>query len=100
MVGCFMGMGRSSRGGTWGRWFCRSRIRVGCIGGWVRGARGRGVDVSGTTGDLAWKQAPMISPAMFRELVMPRLRRVAEKVTKPWIVHSDGNIGPPLQDFF
>lgn len=59
---------------------------------------GMGIDAFVSTDDLAWKQGPMISPAMFRELVMPRLRRVAEKVTKPWIVHSDGNIGPLIED--
>ena len=40
----------------------------------------------------------MVSPALFRELMMPRFRRVAEKVTKPWIVHSDGNIVPLIED--
>jgi uroporphyrinogen decarboxylase len=57
-----------------------------------------GIDVLVTTDDLAWKQAPMISPALFHELVMPRFRRVAEKVTKPWIFHSDGNIIPLVDD--
>ncbi len=57
-----------------------------------------GIDVFLTTDDLAWKQAPMVSPALFRELMMPRFRRVAEKVTKPWIVHSDGNIVPLIED--
>ncbi len=59
---------------------------------------GMGIDVFVTTDDLAWKGAPMISPELFRELVMPRFRRVAEKVTKPWIFHSDGNIVPLIDD--
>ena len=58
-----------------------------------------GIDVFVSTDDLAWKQGPMISPAVFGELVMPRFRRVAEKVTKPWILHSDGNIVPLIEEF-
>lgn len=50
------------------------------------------IDVFVTTDDLAWKQGPMISPALFRELVLPRFRRVARQVTKPWIMHSDGDV--------
>jgi hypothetical protein len=57
-----------------------------------------GIDVFVTTDDLAWKQSPMISPELFRQLVMPRLRRIAGKVTKPWIVHSDGNVIPLIDD--
>ena len=34
---------------------------------------------------------------MFRELVMPRYRRLTEMVL-PWVVHSDGNIVPFLHD--
>jgi uroporphyrinogen-III decarboxylase len=56
------------------------------------------IDVFISTDDLAWKQGPMLSPTLFRELVMPRFRRVAEKVTKPWVMHSDGNIVPLIDD--
>ncbi len=59
---------------------------------------GMEIDVFVSTDDLAWTQGPMISPPMFRELVMPRLGRVAEKVTKPWIFHSDGNVGLLIED--
>jgi len=56
------------------------------------------IDVFVTTDDLAWKQGPMVSPALFRELLLPRFQRVAAKVTKPWILHSDGNIVPLIDD--
>jgi len=59
---------------------------------------GMEIDVFVSTDDLAWKQGPMISPAMFRELVMPRFRRVAEKVTKPWMIHSDGKVELLIED--
>jgi len=74
-----------------------------------------GIDVFVSTDDLAWKQGPMLSLDLFRELVMPRFRRVAaalakasasvgahrcapEQATKPWVMHSDGNIVPLIDD--
>jgi uroporphyrinogen decarboxylase len=48
--------------------------------------------------DLAWKQGPMFSPKMIRELFLPRMKRVAEKIKIPWIYHSDGNLLPILDD--
>jgi uroporphyrinogen decarboxylase len=41
----------------------------------------------------------LFSPSVFRELVLPRFRRVAEVLTLPWVVHSDGNV-LPFVDFF
>ena len=51
-----------------------------------------------STDDMAFNTAPYFSPKVFRELVLPRYRRVAEKVSIPWIIHSDGNILPFLDD--
>jgi len=65
----------------------------------ARRVAGLGFDVFITTDDLAFKTAPYFFPQLFRELVMPRYRRLAEVVTLPWIVHSDGNILPLLEDF-
>ncbi len=48
--------------------------------------------------DLAWKQGPMFSPKMIRELFLPRMKRVAERIKIPWIYHSDGNLLPILDD--
>lgn len=48
--------------------------------------------------DLAWKQGPLFSPKMFRELFLPRMKRAAEKINMPWIYHSDGNLLPILDD--
>jgi uroporphyrinogen decarboxylase len=50
--------------------------------------------------DLAWKQGPMFSPRMIRDLFLPRMKRVAEKIKIPWIYHSDGNLLPILDDLF
>lgn len=57
-----------------------------------------GFDVYATTDDMAFKSAPFFSPQVFHELVMPRYRRVAAEVTLPWVIHSDGNIMPFMDD--
>jgi uroporphyrinogen decarboxylase len=57
-----------------------------------------GFDVFVSTDDLAFKTGPFFSPAVFRDLALPRYQRVAEKITLPWIIHSDGNIMPFLAD--
>ena len=48
--------------------------------------------------DLAWKQGPMFSPKMIREIFLPRMKKVAERIKIPWIYHSDGNLLPILDD--
>ena len=48
--------------------------------------------------DLAWKQGPLFSPKTVRELFLPRMKKVAEKIKIPWIYHSDGNLFPILDD--
>jgi len=57
-----------------------------------------GFDVYVSTDDMAFKTAPFFSPAVFRDLVLPRYRKVARKITLPWIIHSDGNLMPFLKD--
>ena len=56
------------------------------------------IDVYVTTDDMAFKTGPFFSPRVFRELVMPRYRRLRQHVTKPWVIHSDGNLRPFLAD--
>lgn len=57
-----------------------------------------GFDVYVSTDDMAFKTAPFFSPNTFRDLVVPRYRRVAEHITLPWVAHSDGNVLPFLDD--
>lgn len=57
-----------------------------------------GFDAYVSTDDMAFKTAPFFSPKVFRELVLPRYQRVAKKITLPWIIHSDGNLRPFLED--
>ena len=48
--------------------------------------------------DLAFKTQPYVSPRLFKQVHMPRFRKVADNITKPWIFHSDGNVLPLLDD--
>ena len=57
-----------------------------------------GFDVFASTDDMAFKSAPFFSPSVFHDLVLPAYRRAAEKISLPWIIHSDGNILPFLDD--
>lgn len=57
-----------------------------------------GFDVFVSTDDMAFNSAPFFSPAVFREVVLPRYQHVAENITLPWVIHSDGNILPFLDD--
>jgi hypothetical protein len=57
-----------------------------------------GFDAYVTTDDMAFKTTTFFSPKVFRELVLPRYRRLREAVTLPWIIHSDGNMLPFMDD--
>lgn len=57
-----------------------------------------GFDAFVSTDDMAFKSAPFFSPAVFRDLVLPRFQHVAKKITLPWIIHSDGNLMPIMDD--
>jgi uroporphyrinogen decarboxylase len=57
-----------------------------------------GFDVFASTDDMAFNTAPFFSPAVFRELVLPWYARIAEKITLPWVIHSDGYILPFVDD--
>jgi uroporphyrinogen-III decarboxylase len=57
-----------------------------------------GFDVFASTDDMAFNTAPFFSPKVFHDLVLPRYRRLAKKVTLPWVIHTDGNIVPFLED--
>jgi len=56
-------------------------------------------DVFVSTDDMAFKTGTFFSPEIFHDLMLPRYRRVAEKITIPWVIHSDGNVMLFLDDF-
>jgi hypothetical protein len=49
-------------------------------------------DVFCMADDFAFNTGMMFSPDSFRELIVPHYRRIAEKISIPWVFHSDGNI--------
>jgi len=57
-----------------------------------------GVDFLWLGDDLAFKNGPMFSPQVFKKIILPRLKKATEKITCPWIFHSDGNILPLMDD--
>ncbi len=57
-----------------------------------------GFDVFVSTDDHAFKSGLFLSPAVWRDLIIPRYQRVARKITIPWIMHSDGNIMAIVDD--
>lgn len=58
-----------------------------------------GFDLFWTTDDFAHKSGLMFAPQVFKELLVPRYRKVLEKVTIPWILHSDGDISEVMDLF-
>ncbi len=57
-----------------------------------------GFDVYVSTDDMAFKSGTFFSPKIFRELVLPYYKRIAEKINIPWVIHTDGNISAFLDD--
>lgn len=65
-------------------------------------ARGIQFDGAWLSYDLGYRSAPLISPAMYRELVKPHHRRACEYLAQdgmPVILHSDGDVRPLIIDF-
>ncbi|NIM94008.1 MAG: hypothetical protein GTO18_09905 [Anaerolineales bacterium] len=57
-----------------------------------------GFDVFVSTDDLAFKTTTFFSPEVFHDLVLPRYQRVRKKISLPWLIHSDGNMMPFMDD--
>jgi uroporphyrinogen decarboxylase len=60
-----------------------------------------GVDFIWSFDDMAHKTGAMFSPKVFRQVFLPRLRKVADAIHTaglPWVFHSDGNLMPILDD--
>ena len=51
-----------------------------------------GFDIFCMADDFAFNTGLMFSPQVFRDILVPRYKRVAAKITIPWVFHSDGNI--------
>jgi uroporphyrinogen decarboxylase len=61
-------------------------------------ASGIGFDVFVTTDDFASKNGLLFDPQVFRDMMIPRYRRIMDKLDIPWVMHSDGNIMDQIED--
>ena len=48
---------------------------------------------------MAFNSGPVFNPEFYRRHILPKERSVAAKFTKPLISHSDGDMGPLLEDW-
>ena len=58
----------------------------------------RGVDLVWCFDDFAHNSGPMMSPGVFRKLILPCLVETARSIPVPWIFHSDGDVRLVLKD--
>ncbi len=69
---------------------------------WVRRIAEAGCDAIATTDDLGWQAGPMMSPAVFREILKPfyaELIAEAHAHGLDFWLHCCGNVTPLLEDF-
>jgi uroporphyrinogen-III decarboxylase len=64
----------------------------------ARGLSALGFDFIWAADDIGYKSGPMFSPAVYRDVLLPHVRKVARAITVPWAYHSDGNLMPLLDD--
>ena len=57
-----------------------------------------GFDIIWIGDDIAYKTGPFFSREIFQELLFPRIGKVIDAITVPWIFHSDGNLLPIFDD--
>ena len=57
-----------------------------------------GIDFIVAYNDMAFKSGPLISPQVFREVFLPKMRAVAEAIRLPWVFHSDGDLSLVMED--
>ena len=47
---------------------------------------------------MAYKEGPLVSPQVFREVFLPKMKVVADAIKLPWAFHSDGNLTIVMED--
>ena len=60
--------------------------------------QGLGLDFLVTYNDMAYKEGPLVSPQVFKEVFLPKMKAVAEAINIPWAFHSDGNLTVVMED--
>lgn len=67
----------------------------------VEQAANLGFDMFWTSDDIAFRSGTLWSPQMFREYMLPHVRKVADRVRDTgmaWVYHSDGDLSPIMDD--
>jgi hypothetical protein len=64
----------------------------------ARGLSDLGFDFIWAADDIGYKSGPLFSPSVYREVLLPHVRKVAAGISVPWAYHSDGNLVPLLDD--
>ena len=57
-----------------------------------------GIDFIWIGDDLAYKSGPFFSPKIYRKIVFPFFEKALQKIEKPWVFHSDGDISMLMED--
>ena len=57
-----------------------------------------GFDFIAAYNDMAWKEGPLVSPQVFREVFLPKMRIAADAIKLPWAFHSDGDLTIVMED--
>jgi len=57
-----------------------------------------GFDFIAGYNDMAWKEGPLVSPQVFREVFLPKMKIVADAIELPWAFHSDGDLTIVMED--
>ncbi|MEE8541674.1 MAG: uroporphyrinogen decarboxylase family protein [Desulfobacterales bacterium] len=60
--------------------------------------QGLGVDFFLACNDMAYKAGPLVSPQVFREVFLPKMKDVADAIKIPWAFHSDGDLTLVMED--
>ena len=69
-------------------WTCQVLERLNTIG----------IDFIISYNNIAYNKGPIISPKIFREVFLPKMKIVADACKLPWVYHGDGNIMPIFDD--
>lgn len=57
-----------------------------------------GIDFILSYDNIAYNSGPMVSPQVFREVFLPKIKQVDQVCKLPWVTHICGNIMPIIED--
>jgi hypothetical protein len=57
-----------------------------------------GIDFILSYDNIAYNSGPLVSPQVFREVFVPKIKQIDSLCKIPWITHMDGNIMPIIED--